>query len=56
MCERMHERVIVLDSFQVVLGKGLDFLRADFDTTAECFISITDVTIDVRHDVQKQLR
>jgi len=53
---RMHERVIILDDFQIVIGKGLDFLRADKNNTAESFISITKVTIDTEEEMITQLR
>lgn len=55
-CSHMHERVIILDNFQIVIGKGLDFLRAKFENTTESFISITKVTIDTNYDVIEQLR
>lgn len=55
-CERMHERVIILNDFEIVIGKGVSFLSGDRDCTSESFISISEVTIDADKTVIEQLR
>ena len=55
-CTKMHERVIVLDNFQIVIGKGLDFLHANFENTSESFITISKVTINVNDTVIAQIK
>ncbi len=42
--------------FQIVIGKGIDFLSADWEMTNESFISISEITIDVHKTEIQQLR
>lgn len=55
-CDSMHERVIILKELQIVIGKGLDFLRPDREWTDESFISISKITMDARKTEIQQLR
>lgn len=55
-CHKMHERVIVLNEFQIVIGKGLSFFGKDDIYTDESFISISKITIDTERTKIKQLR
>lgn len=56
LCEKMHERVLIFESFQIVIGKGLLFLSGDWDLTAESFVSISEVTIDAKSTIIRRLR
>ena len=55
-CEKMHDRVILLDDFQIVIGRGVGFMSGDWNKTSECFISISDITMDPQVTIIKQLR
>ena len=55
-CSAMHDRVIIAGDFQVVIGKGIDFLSADWNMTSESFISISRITMDARSTEKEQIR
>ena len=55
-CSKMHERVIILEKFQIVIGAGIDFLSADWELTKESFVSISEITIETEKTEIQQLR
>ena len=55
-CSHMHERVIILKECQIVIGKGIDFLQSGSNLTDECFITISQITIDADKYILQQIR
>lgn len=53
-CRRLHDRVLFFDRFEIVIGRGIDFLRAD-GKTEETFVTISTVTRDPEEDIIKKL-